>query len=492
MATSVSVPAVSSSMDWENINKELKSHGFAPVELETMNFGSLASESADIVVMDLQQRTVLTATITDLLKKCDHGQSIISDLVLSNKHLREELKAQVAFSEKCHNQLTSLQEKLAAEANIKTPQVSSSGEGQKPTSLTSLATENTLLQMLTEEQDLVIEQLAAQQAGQSSRQSRTAKKYKEAYKGCQKKLAEVQEKLVILQEQWDLLSFELNNKYDMSGLKELQKKVRKLEIALQPKIMPSREVTTERSMNKYTYNLPFVDEMPSAMCKQHLKNICQVLEVYDVNMFSTKLKAMSQHLTSDAKMKKALHEVVSLTKGERHVRWGTPRPKHAVWCEKTWHGVIPMLTLWRQNTVQLEALQEEINHVVQTLPPQRELPFPSPSNELSVTDMIDMLRCIGEVDPTQSHSEERPASQQQLLAIARCLQDVFELKSLSHATTRIVDVHNQLQEVRNVMRTLKTMLSLGENASSTAVVDSVGALLVFQQQVEEKWWLMEN
>ncbi|XP_014661405.1 PREDICTED: uncharacterized protein LOC106804649 isoform X3 [Priapulus caudatus] len=462
MATSVSVPAVSSSMDWENINKELKSHGFAPVELETMNFGSLASESADIVVMDLQQRTVLTATITDLLKKCDHGQSIISDLVLSNKHLREELKAQVAFSEKCHNQLTSLQEKLAAEANIKTPQVSSSGEGQKPTSLTSLATENTLLQMLTEEQDLVIEQLAAQQAGQSSRQSRTAKKYKEAYKGCQKKLAEVQEKLVILQEQWDLLSFELNNKYDMSGLKELQKKVRKLEIALQPKIMPSRE------------------------------NICQVLEVYDVNMFSTKLKAMSQHLTSDAKMKKALHEVVSLTKGERHVRWGTPRPKHAVWCEKTWHGVIPMLTLWRQNTVQLEALQEEINHVVQTLPPQRELPFPSPSNELSVTDMIDMLRCIGEVDPTQSHSEERPASQQQLLAIARCLQDVFELKSLSHATTRIVDVHNQLQEVRNVMRTLKTMLSLGENASSTAVVDSVGALLVFQQQVEEKWWLMEN
>ncbi|XP_014661406.1 PREDICTED: uncharacterized protein LOC106804649 isoform X4 [Priapulus caudatus] len=459
MATSVSVPAVSSSMDWENINKELKSHGFAPVELETMNFGSLASESADIVVMDLQQRTVLTATITDLLKKCDHGQSIISDLVLSNKHLREELKAQVAFSEKCHNQLTSLQEKLAAEANIKTPQVSSSGEGQKPTSLTSLATENTLLQMLTEEQDLVIEQLAAQQAGQSSRQSRTAKKYKEAYKGCQKKLAEVQEKLVILQEQWDLLSFELNNKYDMSGLKELQKKVRKLEIALQPKIMPSREVTTERSMNKYTYNLPFVDEMPSAMCKQHLK---------------------------------ALHEVVSLTKGERHVRWGTPRPKHAVWCEKTWHGVIPMLTLWRQNTVQLEALQEEINHVVQTLPPQRELPFPSPSNELSVTDMIDMLRCIGEVDPTQSHSEERPASQQQLLAIARCLQDVFELKSLSHATTRIVDVHNQLQEVRNVMRTLKTMLSLGENASSTAVVDSVGALLVFQQQVEEKWWLMEN
>lgn len=388
--------------NWSELNQMLTHHGFPKIEMT--NIGK------DAIVIDADHGRDLQQTLLRLVKECDRKQSAINDLLERNKRLREELAEQIEFSERCHREVSELQKivgtKMAEKEKAARHSVSVNTETQLHED--SSVVENKLLHALIAEQDKQIKILQQQITLNENKFVQTDrldkdKRYKAGLKACQTKLRDAEEKVQLLENEKHILVMELNSRPEVYKYRELQQKVKLMTAELkkfQTKLESNKNKGKLARLGGFSEKSKAIDSLTSSECRCTLKAICDEMQIYDVGQLVADIQRLSKLFMSIKKMQKALNDVVMLVNSTSRVQQPFPplkdkyRAKHAVWCERQWYHVLPTLTTWRNNTISLEALQRELNKWQKlTSDKKEESLFPSPSNQTSVAEMTDSVRC---------------------------------------------------------------------------------------------------
>ncbi|CAH1772478.1 unnamed protein product [Owenia fusiformis] len=302
--------------------------------------------------------------------------------------------------------------------------------------------------------------------------------YKTLIKTYEKQLKESKKKIKSFEDQVEILNLELGSRPELKDFRSAQHRIKKLEkILAKHNIRLSDEKNQEQGTLKYSTQVDDIDYLPLNHCRKYLSMFCTDVGVFDLDHVQPKLQKQAKAVEAYPRLEQFAREVLEVVDSSN-----VPMPpgvkakshrsshKHEVWCEKMWHHVIPTLQYWVQQLAGLKELQHSINKLSSSLLPWKTSKFHSNPTVTQMVSSIDSL-----LYEEESKSREIP-SQTVLQGIVEHFQNLFDVPKVSGIYPRMNDIYTRLGEMQNVIKTLRNLLGLHEEARTTAIVDAVGRL----------------
>lgn len=232
---------------------------------------------------------------------------------------------------------------------------------------------------------------------------------------------------------------------------------------------------------KYSTQIDDIEYLPLDLCRKYLRVTCDTLGVFDLAHIVPKIHKKQNAVEAFPRLEQFAKDVLNIVNSPKtpkiddYKQHSTHKRSHAVWCERTWSHVLPTLELWKAELGAMRELQMSVNKLSAKLAPFTYNKLSSSSRMAQIIAAIDALTFEGGVtaDPIDGH--ERPSSTV-LHNIVRHFQDLFDVPTINGVYPRMNDIYTKLGEVHNVMRTLRDLLGLPDDARSSAIVDGVGRL----------------
>ncbi|XP_077996731.1 centrosomal protein of 70 kDa-like [Glandiceps talaboti] len=309
----------------------------------------------------------------------------------------------------------------------------------------------------------------------------TSTNYKALIKSYQGQLKEQRDEMKDLENQVETLKLELESRPQLKDLRHVQHRAKKLE-----RILVKNNIRVGEDSNKkdsHGTSIKDIKHMPINVCRQYLKEICSELNVSDVNDIIYQLRQPTKETEALLHLEKLLREVIAIVDDPDAPQLPSTqhklRKKHAVWCDKTTHHVVPTLQYWLQQMIEIQSLKGSLNNLATSLLPWSPPVFPDPSLD-KPTSVSEIRAAVDSLAVQQVHIDRKVSSKtvptHQLQSIVAHFQKLFDVQTLEGVYPRMNDIYTKLGEVYNVLHTLRDLLGLDESAKSTAIVNAVGEL----------------
>ncbi|XP_070549228.1 centrosomal protein of 70 kDa-like isoform X2 [Ptychodera flava] len=305
--------------------------------------------------------------------------------------------------------------------------------------------------------------------------------YKALVKSYQGQLSESRATVKDLENQVETLKLEMEARPQLKDLRKLQHKIKKLE-----RLLAANNISVNEDSNKKTSHgshIQDIKHMPINVCRQYLKEICVELNVSDVDDIVYQLRQPSKETEALLHLEKILREVLAIVDDPDAPKLPlTPKrvgKRHAVWCDKSTHHIVPTLQYWLQQMIEIQYLKSSLNGLATSLVPWSPPVFPAssldkPTSVSEIRAAVDSLAVqTARVEKTKSSKE---APMHQLQSVVSHFQNLFDVPTLEGVYPRMNEIYTKLGETHNVLHTLRELLGLEENAKSTAIVNAVGEI----------------
>ncbi|XP_034321077.2 centrosomal protein of 70 kDa isoform X2 [Magallana gigas] len=93
--------------EWTEVNRKLKNHGLHIIKL--LHPSDVALMTGRTVCLDSAMSKALRDNVLSLVADCDHRQTLIQDLIITNNKLKEDLEKQTNLTSKYHGRMKELQ-----------------------------------------------------------------------------------------------------------------------------------------------------------------------------------------------------------------------------------------------------------------------------------------------------------------------------------------------------------------------------------------------
>nr|KAG5695849.1 hypothetical protein BaRGS_006506 [Batillaria attramentaria] len=308
------------------------------------------------------------------------------------------------------------------------------------------------------------------------------KNAKSLIKGLEKQLREADKKSKALEEERELMTLEMNSRPQMKDYRLMSLRVKKLErlLALHSISIPGEKTKRDpfHSKRKFSTHLEDLDYLPVDFCQQFLRDICAELGVVDVERVVPEIRGLSDRLEASRKYENFCYDVQDTVQrmedpsraGRRHQ---FSRPDSALSEASAQHS-LGVIENWRRDINQLQALQEALNRLLEQLCPRARIHLTSNHTVADMTEIIERLADEETTVVTKGGYEH--ISRSTLEGIVEHFQTLFDISTVSGVLPRMNEIYRRLGEAQNVQNTLRNLLGLAEDASSSSVVDAVGRL----------------
>ncbi|KAK7482061.1 hypothetical protein BaRGS_00026645 [Batillaria attramentaria] len=298
------------------------------------------------------------------------------------------------------------------------------------------------------------------------------KNAKSLIKGLEKQLREADKKSKALEEERELMTLEMNSRPQMKDYRLMSLRVKKLErlLALHSISIPGEKTKRDpfHSKRKFSTHLEDLDYLPVDFCQQFLRDICAELGVVDVERVVPEIRGLSDRLEASRKYENRMEDPSRA--GRRHQ---FSRPDSALSEASAQHS-LGVIENWRRDINQLQALQEALNRLLEQLCPRARIHLTSNHTVADMTEIIERLADEETTVVTKGGYEH--ISRSTLEGIVEHFQTLFDISTVSGVLPRMNEIYRRLGEAQNVQNTLRNLLGLAEDASSSSVVDAVGRL----------------
>ncbi|XP_013405309.1 centrosomal protein of 70 kDa-like [Lingula anatina] len=216
---------------------------------------------------------------------------------------------------------------------------------------------------------------------------------------------------------------------------------------------------------------------------------CECLGVFDLRHITPKIEKQQNAVEAFPRLEQFAKDVLKIVNSERapklkdFAQRTSHKREHAVWCERTWSHVLPTLEFWVQELASLRELQQSVNKLSTRLAPFTYRKLVGDAKVSQIISAIDALTFEGGVSE-EPDGTELPSGTV-LKNIVEHFQNLFDVESVNGVYPRMNEIYSKLGEVHNVLRSLRDLLGLPEDAKSTAIVDAVGKLC--QQHTSTTW-----
>ncbi|XP_069120708.1 centrosomal protein of 70 kDa-like isoform X2 [Argopecten irradians] len=92
--------------EWVELNKKLKQAGLPGIKL--LHPADVTLLAGKTISLDTHMSKIVRENITSLMVDCDHRQTLIQDLILTNNKLKDDMEKQTSLAEKYHSRMKEL------------------------------------------------------------------------------------------------------------------------------------------------------------------------------------------------------------------------------------------------------------------------------------------------------------------------------------------------------------------------------------------------
>ncbi|XP_070174503.1 centrosomal protein of 70 kDa-like isoform X2 [Littorina saxatilis] len=524
--------------EWSEVNRQLHKRGFQAVR--ALPATDVPVSTGRYVCLDPDSNDTLRHNLLTLLAESDHRQTLVHDLMEANKQLKEDIAGLTDKSDKLQARSKDLKimlecsrkrvQELERERDMSSAQVAD--DTQKGSNLRSAIhmrckqLEETFgekelevdklkkkLKILTEEEKKRVirqNQIFVEVKKRMARaHSLTDSKLLDIIDMYEKQLYNVKKDLEMAKRGESRLhcqdDYEDEGPLSESGLEPMNNArsvVKSLEHQLQEADRRSKALEDEkelmslemsssvpgekhtrdpfRSMRKYSTRLEDIEYLPVDICQHYLKELCSELGVEDVEHLLPEIRELSKRLEKAGRYQELCLDMQQLVDSmqdpsragcHRHSHNGSK--DHGVSEDSVKHS-LQIMQHWHQDMIQLPELQESLNRMLAHAVPRARIHF-TPSH--TVSDMTEIINTLADEETTAVTKEGfEHVSRTTLERIVEHFQTLFDISSISSVLTRMTDIYQRYGEAHNILKTLRHLLGLEDDASSASVVDAVGRL----------------
>eukprot|EP00795_Rhopilema_esculentum_P014473 gene14473-5535_t len=231
-----------------------------------------------------------------------------------------------------------------------------------------------------------------------------------------------------------------------------------------------------------------IDFFPIDVCRQHLKAICNRIDVTNINDIARKLDTLEESLNANYRMEKVLRNLLKTVRSHERdvaddVSVCSSRAENGRMAgEEQWKCLVPTIKVWRDELRQLRDLAEAINFLSDNLLPWKQKDSKKSqshavSGKVSMETIRIQIRSLADECKTGpiKHSRGLP-SKADLQNVVEHFMKLFDVENVAGTFARMNDIYVRNSEMVNVLHTLKDLLGLEKNANSATIVNAVGAL----------------
>lgn len=518
--------------EWTEVNRKLKNHGLHIIKL--LHPSDVALMTGRTVCLDSAMSKALRDNVLSLVADCDHRQTLIQDLIITNNKLKEDLEKQTNLTSKYHGRMKELQvllessrsrvqeleeeegsilveeEKLVntkKAMHAKCKQLTQRCQSQEK----EIERLKTKLQKMAEEEDKranrqsqvfqefkkrtarahsVMDEKSAE-LGESrdfddedqsifSLQTEPSNNMKSLVRTYEKQLRKAQDKIKQLENDRELIRLDAGSRPQLQDYRVAQQRMKKLEklLAVHNISIPGEKPNKDpyRLKKKYSTKLEDLDYLPLDFCRQHLRDICTETDAEDLEEVIPLLQKQKEYLETSQRYEQFCRCVQDICQDEedQQGRLLSPSKKKNVLTEKSLQRTVAKLQCWKQDQDSLQELQISINRLGERVAPWLKIRM---SGDPSMTQIISAVDKIVYDDGIirEKDGKEHP-SRTVLENIVQHFQTLFDVPSVSGVFPRMNDIYTKLGEVHNVLNTLRNLLGLDPDAKSSEIVDAVGHL----------------
>lgn len=308
----------------------------------------------------------------------------------------------------------------------------------------------------------------------------TSSHFKTLVRAYEKQIKDLNKMVKKLEEEKDLMSLDVGARPEVKDYRVAQLRIKKLEklLALHNISVPGEKLKTDpyRLKRKFSTRVEDLDYLPLDLCHQYLKDISGELEVKDLETMVPRIQRMSNELAEVGKYEqfcRTVHEIVkSLSESKRKERHGSA--KRSELSSNQLNHVVTVIENWRQDEEGLQELQLSMNRLGERVAPWLKIHLTGEPSIAQITSTVD--RIVYDDGIKDKVGQEHP-NRSVLENIVQHFQTLFDVPNIAGVYPRMNQIFTKLGEVHNVLHTLKNLLGLGEDAKSSAIVDSVGRLV---------------
>eukprot|EP00731_Ephydatia_muelleri_P012946 Em0007g256a len=230
-----------------------------------------------------------------------------------------------------------------------------------------------------------------------------------------------------------------------------------------------------------------VEQSDLVHMRHQIKNIMAVLCVSEEEEVVPHITEMVDRLEARNRIQNRLQAVLNVLYHPTaprlaHSKASAPPSGHDVWCELTWGHALLTLQEWAAHLKGLQDLfsvyREVCSHLRLDAPgchgdsDGEEDDFAGYVLPITSTDMCQLLRGW-----LLRKGQSKVASNQALVAMVKHFQHLFDVKRAEGVVTKMSQVFQSLEEMRNVMTHIKTVLSLDPRASNRELMVTVESVM---------------
>ncbi|CAE1314640.1 CEP70 [Acanthosepion pharaonis] len=293
-----------------------------------------------------------------------------------------------------------------------------------------------------------------------------------------KQIKEYNEKIKFLEEQIEVLKLDAESRPQMKEFRALQQQAKKMKRLLDYyniRYVPDESGSFPNVVShKYNTNVDSIDMLPFYSSKLYLQDICQELEVEDLDEILPSLQKLKHNAERANKYKQFSIKVCGLVQQVGHdddERFTRHSIKNGI-SEVALKHVQETLVQWTEDLKSLENLVTSINELVVIAAPWSKVQiYPSDSFEAMSTKLSGINQ-----KKNYSFIKEEKTSRAMLENIVHHFQMLFDIRSISGVYPTMNQIYTKIGEQQNVMKILKNYLGLDPSAKPTKVVDAVSQL----------------
>ncbi|ELT99245.1 hypothetical protein CAPTEDRAFT_193716 [Capitella teleta] len=519
--------------DWQTINKELRHHGLAPVELENL---LTVTQTSDAVVLSAEMSRRLRQSISTLAKDCDRRQELIQELIQTNNHLRDELKEQNYIVEKQEHRVNELKKLLESSKQkvkeLEDDRLSSSNLLQQEeekfhqTKVTIAATcdqlQNSCVKYQQELRSLKSKMNKMHQ--DTERDLHTSKLLEQLKKRAT--AGNLEEKVVNLISSYEGQIGQLRHQVDLfemrppggsSGLREnlastplkkdkthksliktyerqLRDVRKKCKILEEKNELLALELESRPDLKDFRDSQIKVKKLQRSLKDKYQNGRNQSMQTDDmepltlqhlqINSDEEILKLIQQQLKAETtedilpilkKNSKTLFKLEEFAGAVIHLSQSChfmankQSKKHEIWCEKTRHGAITAFESCLKNLQNLPDLQKLLVELSCILMVENAFSSDDPSVE-------NMMHGVQKLLKTSKNKLTSISDSEKYQAIVSHFQELFDVKCVDGIFSRMNEIYVKLGEMHSVLRNLKHLLGLDDTTSSSQLIDHIACL----------------
>ncbi|KAL5508987.1 hypothetical protein EMCRGX_G004261 [Ephydatia muelleri] len=270
---------------------------------------------------------------------------------------------------------------------------------------------------------------------------------------------------------------DVQSRHELQELIECRERIKELE----------RQLHDYRHTSHTPHHSSSVEQSDLVHMRHQIKNIMAVLCVSEEEEVVPHITEMVDRLEARNRIQNRLQAVLNVLYHPTaprlaHSKASAPPSGHDVWCELTWGHALLTLQEWAAHLKGLQDLfsvyREVCSHLRLDAPgchgdsDGEEDDFAGYVLPITSTDMCQLLRGW-----LLRKGQSKVASNQALVAMVKHFQHLFDVKRAEGVVTKMSQVFQSLEEMRNVMTHIKTVLSLDPRASNRELMVTVESVM---------------